>query len=134
LAGEPSTATFNIIQDNDGWQVCNPWSFDFSGFFDVNARYVQWGTCDIEQILDGIFDYHDDSTKAFVVFYPFVCPGDFNVSGAVYADDLAALCDNWLYGNCGSTRWCQGADLDLSGSVDMLDFSILADNWLWHGP
>ena len=72
LAGDPVGGTYNVICCNDGYQIYNNNPFYADGRNDVDASYVQWGTNDMGEIQDLIYDYGDDATKAFVVCYPFV--------------------------------------------------------------
>jgi parallel beta-helix repeat protein len=130
LAGDPNAHTYNIIQDNDGYWVYNNNTFNADGRNDVNAVYVQWGTCDIPQIMDGIFDYFDDGSKAFVLFYPFVIPGDFDFDEDVDLPDLATFVDNWLRQDCIIPDWCEGADLDVNTTVDFFDFARFGEYWV----
>ena len=130
LAGNPDDDTYNIISWNDGYQVYNNNGFNADGRNDINAVYVQWGTCDVEEIMAGIFDYFDDGSKAFVMFYPFVCPGDFDLDEDVDILDLATFVENWLRQDCTIPDWCEGADLDVSSNVDFYDFAEFANNWL----
>jgi parallel beta-helix repeat protein len=130
LAGDPGTVTYNVIRGNDGYQLYNDNGFNADGRNDVNARYVQWGTCDAAEIQELIFDYFDNGAKAFVMFYPFVCPGDFDMDADVDLVDLAILADNWLRNDCAIPDWCEGADLDVSTKVDLYDFAEFANNWL----
>jgi len=130
LAGDPCEGTYNTIWGNDGYQVYNNNAFNADGRNDINARWVQWGTCDTDEIQDGIFDYFDNAAKAVVVWYPFVRPGDFDMDGDVDWLDLATFVDNWLRDDCGIPDWCTGTDLDLSTEVDFFDFGDLARCWL----
>jgi parallel beta-helix repeat protein len=132
LVGDPKKGMYNIIWGNDGYQVYNNNPFDASGQCDVNAIYVWWGTCDIQQIMAGIFDCLDDLSKAFVVFDPFasLIPGDFDFDKDVDWLDLATFVENWLRQDCAIPDWCEGTDLDLSTNVDFIDFAYFADNWL----
>ena len=137
LAGDPDTGAYNIICGNDGYQVYNNNPFNADGRNDVNAVYVRWGTCDIQQTMAGIFDYFDDATRAFVIFYPFVCviPGDFDFDQDVDLLDLETFVENWLRQDCAIPDWCEGTDLDLSTNVDFVDFAYFAENWLFGvGP
>ena len=129
LGGDPCEATYNIIRGNDGCQVRNDNAFNADGRNDVRAGYVQWGACDAEDIMDGICDYFDDASKAFVVFYPFVRPGDFDLDGELDFRDLTVLIDNWLRADCGIPDWCGGTDLDLSTTVDFFDYADSAKCW-----
>ena len=130
LAGDPSSHTYNIIQDNDGYWIYNGNNFNADGRNDVNAVYVQWGTSDILLIMERIFDYFDDGSKAFVLFYPFVMPGDFDYDEDADWLDLVTLVENWLRQDCIIPDWCEGADLDVNTTVDFFDFARFADNWL----
>jgi len=130
LAGDPCEGTYNIIWSNDGYQIYNNNGFNADGRNDVNAVYVQWGTNNSAVIQDEIFDYFDDASKAFVVFYPFICPGDFDMDGDVDWVNLATFVDNWLRDDCGGPDWCAGTDLDLSTEVDFFDFADFAYYWL----
>jgi len=135
LAGNPDDDTYNIICWNDGYQVYNNNGFNADGRNDINAVYVQWGTSDILLIMEKIFDYFDDGSKAFVMFYPFVCPGDFDLDEDVDLLDLKTFVDNWLRQDCTIPDWCEGTDLDLSTNVDFVDFAYFAENWLFGvGP
>jgi parallel beta-helix repeat protein len=132
LAGDPNTGTYNIIHSNDGYQIYNDNPFDVDGQYDVNAIYVQWGTSDFGIIEDLIYDWFDDSSKDFVVCWPFVTEilGDFDGDWDVDEADLGTFCNNWLRADCNAPDWCEGADLDLSHEVDFLDFAIFAKHWL----
>jgi parallel beta-helix repeat protein len=130
LAGDPSTGIYNIICHNDGNQVYNNNTFNADGRNDINAVYVLWCTCDTDVIQSRIFDYFDDGSKAFVLFYPFVCAGDFDKDKDVDWLDLATFVDNWLRQDCTIPDWCQRTDIDLSTNVDFVDFAYFADNWL----
>lgn len=130
LAGDPNTGTYNIIRDNDGYQVYNDNSFQADGRNDINAVYVQWGTCDIQEIMARIFDYFDDGSKAFVLFYPFVYPGDFDFDEDVDWLDLATFVENWLRQDCIIPDWCEGTDLDVNTTVDFFDFARFGEYWL----
>jgi hypothetical protein len=135
LAGDPIAHTYNIIQDNDGYWVYNDNNFNADGRNDVNAIFVQWGTCDIQEIMARTFDYFDDGSKAFVLFYPIVCAGDFDKDEDVDWLDLATFVENWLRQNCAIPDWCEMSDIDLSTNVDFVDFAYFADNWLFGvGP
>ena len=130
LAGDPNAHTYNIIQDNDGYWVYNNNTFNADGRNDVNAAYVQWGTCDIQEIMARIFDYFDDGSKAFVLFYPFVHPGDFDFDEDVDWLDLKTFVDNWLRDDCWIPDWCEGADLDVNTTVDFFDFARFGEYWV----
>jgi parallel beta-helix repeat protein len=130
LAGDPDAHTYNIIQDNDGYWVYNNNTFNADGRNDVNAIYVQWGTSDVLLIMEKIFDYFDDGSKAFVLFYPFVIPGDFDFDEDVDLLDLKTFVDNWLRQDCWIPDWCEGADLDVNTKVDFFDFARFAEQWL----
>ena len=132
LAGDPDTYTYNIIRDNDGYQIYNDNSFRGDGLNDVNAVYMNWGTCDVEEIQALIFDFFDNSAKAFVLFYPFVTEirGDFDGDKVVDLADLVTFCNNWLRADCDFPDWCEGTDLDMSHQVDFFDFIIFAKHWL----
>jgi hypothetical protein len=64
------------------------------------------------------------------MFYPFVCPGDFDLDEDVDILDLATFVENWLRQDCTIPDWCEGADLDVSSNVDFYDFAEFANNWL----
>jgi len=130
LAGDPSHLISNIVRDNDGYQIRNDNSFRGDGLNDVNAVYMNWGTCDVVEIQALIFDFFDNSAKAFVLFWPYICPGDFDMDGDVDWVNLGTFVDNWLRVDCNIPDWCEGADLDVSESVDFFDFAELANNWL----
>jgi len=130
LAGDPCEGTYNIIWGNDGYCIYNDNTFNADGRNDIDARYVQWGTCNAQDIMDCTFDYFDDSSKAFVVFYPFVCPGDFDMDRDVNWLDLRTFCDNWLRADCAIPDWCAGTDLNLSTNVNFFDYAYFANNWL----
>jgi parallel beta-helix repeat protein len=130
LAGNPDAHTYNILQDNDGYWVYNGNRADASGINDINAVYVQWGTSDILLIMEKIFDYFDDGSKAFVLFYPFVYPADFDFDEDVDLLDLKTFVDNWLRDDCWIPDWCEGADLDVNTQVDFFDFARFAEHWL----
>jgi parallel beta-helix repeat protein len=135
LAGDPSAHTYNILQDNDGYWVYNGNRADASGINDINAVYVQWGTSDILLIMEKIIDYFDDSSKAFVLIYPFVYPADFDFDEDVDCLDLSTFVDNWLRQDCVISDWCEGTDLNCSTNVDFTDFAYFAENWLFGvGP
>jgi parallel beta-helix repeat protein len=133
LAGDPCDPCgpiCNIVRDNDGYQIYNNNSFRSDGHNDVNAVYMNWGVCDIDEIQELIFDYFDNSAKAFVLFWPYICPGDFDMDFDVDQFDLITLVDNWLRQDCDIPDWCQGADIDVSTNVDFYDFAEFAENWL----
>jgi parallel beta-helix repeat protein len=133
LKGDPNALSYNTIKNNDGYQIYNDNPFSADGRYDVNALYVQWGTCDLDVIQSLIFDYFDDGTKAIVLFYPIACqgaPGDFDIDGDVDWSDLAIFVENWLRQDCAAHDWCNGTDLDLSTQVDFKDFAIFAEHWL----
>jgi len=75
LAGDPCEGTYNIIWGNDGYQLCNANPFNASGIYDIDARYVQWGTSDPWAIQEGILDHFDNGSLAFVIWSPTEIPG-----------------------------------------------------------
>jgi hypothetical protein len=80
--------------------------------------------------MERIFDYFDDGSKAFVLFYPFVIPGDSDYDEDVDWLDLKTFVDNWLRDDCWIPDWCEGADLDVNTTVDFFDFARFAEHWL----
>ena len=72
LAGDPVGGTYNVICCNDGYQIYNDNRYSGDGSNDVDATYVQWCSTDPGEIEAGIFDFFDDSSKAFVMYDPFV--------------------------------------------------------------
>jgi len=130
LAGDPCHLICNIVRDNDGYQIYNDNSFRGDGLNDIGAAYMNWGTCDVEEIQALIFDFFDNSAKAFVLFWPYICPGDFDMDSDVDQLDLITLVNNWLRQDCALPDWCEGADLNVSTNVDFYDFAEFAENWL----
>jgi parallel beta-helix repeat protein len=143
LAGDPCEGTYNTIWGNDGNQVYNGNAVYYDDKRnDINAVYLQWATCDANEIEAGIFDRDDDSTKARVDYDPFVCPGalsntcwdpgecagqpdgDASCDGNVNLADLFALkadfgkCAPWAAPEC-----C--CDFDQSGCINLADLFTL---------
>lgn len=127
LAGDPEAGEYNLVCANDGYQVYNN-GFYADGRNDVDARHVQWGTDDTQQIQDGIFDYFDDATKAFVGWYPFLIPGDVNGNGEVDVFDVIATV-NAFGTSPGDPNWDPWCDQDGSGAVDVFDIITVVNNF-----
>jgi|GEM_PF-5900888 len=126
LAGDPNEATYNIICSNDGYCLYNDNANDGGGANDIDARYVAWGTSDIAEIQDCIYDFFDDAGKSFVLFFPYVerLPGDCNGDWRIDLDDLACLLGR--YGSCdGDAVYDAIADFDDSGCIDLSDLAYL---------
>lgn len=50
---------------------------------------------------------------------------DFDISGAVDAEDFMKLISEWLAEDSSIVN------LDMAGAVDIADFAVFAENWLW---
>ncbi len=72
LKGDEQSGTYNVIAGNEGYQVYNNNALRADGLNDIDARYAYWCTDDINVIQEGIYDYFDDATKAYVIWSPFV--------------------------------------------------------------
>jgi parallel beta-helix repeat protein len=84
---------FNTICGNDGYEVYNNNPFyGGDGRYDIDARNVLWGTDDTAVIQAGIYDFFDDSSRAMVLWYPFILPaecyGDLNCDGMIDFADI----------------------------------------------
>jgi parallel beta-helix repeat protein len=91
LAGDPNDGAYNSVCANDGWQIRNDNTFRPDGLNDIDARHVNWWTCDTQQIQDGISDYFDDASRAMVLWYPFVesaGAGDLNCDCVIDFGDI----------------------------------------------
>jgi hypothetical protein len=51
---------------------------------------------------------------------------DLDHDGAVDANDLGLLSEDWLW-----AEYLLDTDLNRNGKVDIADFSIFAQQWLW---
>ncbi|MCP4589575.1 MAG: hypothetical protein GY842_02405 [bacterium] len=123
LEGDPAAGTFNCICGNDGYWIYNDNPFDASGYYDIDARYVKWCTDDTDEIQEGIWDYFEDGTRSFVVWYPFVSPGDLDLDGDVDLADYAEFAVCFAGPGGGMSPGCDAADLDCDNDADLLDFA-----------
>ena len=84
---------YSTICCNDGYEVYNDNPFyGGDGRYDIDARNVYWGTDDTAVIQAEIYDFFDDSSRAMVLWYPFILPpecyGDLNCDGMIDFGDI----------------------------------------------
>jgi hypothetical protein len=131
LRGDPASCIINRICDNDECDVQNANAFNVNGSNDVDARYVWWCTCDINQIQEMICDFFDDASKAFVLFFPIAEPGsDADWDCDVDLVDFKAFQDeSCMTGPCSPAcdpalqAACAVFDVDCDGDIDLADLA-----------
>ena len=126
LNGGPDA--YNTICCNDGYDVYNDNTFyGDDARHDIDAKNVFWGTNDTAEIQAEIYDFFDDSSRAVVLWYPYVWnppAGDLDGDGCVGHPDLGILLADW---NCTGGD-CPG-DCDGDGDTDHADLGILLADW-----
>ncbi len=75
--GEGLVGPFVQIYGNDTYQIYNVNVFSGFGYDDpgnIDARYVDWGTVDELEIVEGIYDVLDNSSYGAVFYQPYAVP------------------------------------------------------------
>lgn len=136
----PDTLSAVQIYGNDNYQFYN--DNDFGGSFgltdagNVDARYVYWGTDDINEIKASIYDFFDDASKGVVFFdpYSFYVPpvGDMDYDCDVDFFDFAVFALAWQT-RSGETNWNPACDISdpKDDIIDNIDLLVFVTNWLY---